>query len=52
MFLPGFDFNYEYAEEWFKNLDKLIHYANLKTGTTGVNFFYSTPSIYTNAKLS
>ena len=48
----GFDFNFEYAEEWFKNLDKLIHYVNLNTSIHGVNMVYSTPSEYTDAKLA
>jgi alpha-mannosidase len=34
-------------DEYYKNLDKLIHYVN-KDGR--VNAFYSTPSIYTEAK--
>lgn len=49
MWTLGSDFQYENANEWYKNLDKLIHYVNLN-GT--VNIFYSTPSIYTKAKLS
>ena len=28
MLTMGDDFNYENAGEWFKNLDKLIHYTN------------------------
>ena len=28
MFTMGSDFQYEDAEEWYKNLDKLIHYVN------------------------
>ena len=28
-FTAGFDFNFEFAEEWFINLDKMIHYINL-----------------------
>jgi lysosomal alpha-mannosidase len=43
----GCDFNYENANTWFKNLDKLIHYVNLDGR---VNAFYSTPSLYTKAK--
>ncbi|XP_078151980.1 alpha-mannosidase-like isoform X2 [Carex rostrata] len=43
MWTMGQDFKYKYAESWFKNMDKLIHYVN-KDGR--VNAFYSTPSIY------
>jgi hypothetical protein len=32
--------------QWFKNLDKLIHYANLDGR---VNAFYSTPMIFTQS---
>lgn len=32
--------------QWFKNLDKLIHYANIDGR---VNVFYSTPSAYVAA---
>jgi hypothetical protein len=48
----GFDFNYEYAEEWFTNLDKLIHYTNLQTGSHGFNMFYSTPAQYARTKIA
>lgn len=41
------DFQYENAAEWFKNLDKLIHYVN-KDGR--LNVFYSTPIEYTQAR--
>ncbi|GJN04751.1 hypothetical protein PR202_ga22323 [Eleusine coracana subsp. coracana] len=47
MFTMGTDFKYQYAETWFRNMDKLIHYVN-KDGR--VNALYSTPSIYTDAK--
>jgi len=43
----GGDFNYQNAQHWYHNLDKLIHYANLN-GT--VNAFYSTPTFYTEQK--
>jgi len=43
----GSDFNYQNADHWYHNLDKIIHYGNLN-GT--VNFFYSTPSLYVDAK--
>ncbi|KAI4387891.1 hypothetical protein MLD38_000281 [Melastoma candidum] len=47
MWTMGTDFQYQYANSWFKQMDKLIHYVN-KDGR--VNTFYSTPSIYTDAK--
>ncbi|KAI8018711.1 hypothetical protein LOK49_LG04G01267 [Camellia lanceoleosa] len=47
MWTMGDDFQYQYAESWFKQMDKLIHYVN-KDGR--INTFYSTPSIYTDAK--
>ncbi|KAJ1454800.1 galactose mutarotase-like domain-containing protein [Pelagophyceae sp. CCMP2097] len=43
----GTDFQYQNAARWYHNLDKLIHYVNLN-GT--VNAFYSTPTLYTDAK--
>ncbi|KAL3720552.1 hypothetical protein ACJRO7_005376 [Eucalyptus globulus] len=47
MWTMGEDFTYQYAESWFKQLDKFIHYVN-KDGR--VNALYSTPSIYVDAK--
>lgn len=47
MWTMGDDFQYQYAESWFKQMDKLIHYIN-KDGR--VNALYSTPSIYTDVK--
>lgn len=47
MWTMGDDFQYQYAESWFKEMDKLIHYVN-KDGR--VNALYSTPSIYVDAK--
>jgi len=47
MWACGSDFNYQNADHWYHNLDKIIHYGNLN-GT--VNFFYSTPSLYTDQK--
>ncbi|KAL8230467.1 hypothetical protein R6Q57_000250 [Mikania cordata] len=47
MWTMGTDFKYQYAESWFRNMDKFIHYVN-KDGR--VNALYSTPSIYTDAK--
>eukprot|EP01064_Diplonema_japonicum_P013576 TRINITY_DN2111_c0_g5_i1.p1 TRINITY_DN2111_c0_g5~~TRINITY_DN2111_c0_g5_i1.p1 ORF type:complete len:1111 (+),score=357.90 TRINITY_DN2111_c0_g5_i1:44-3376(+) len=43
----GSDFNYQNADHWYHNLDKLIHYIN-QNGS--VNAFYSTPTIYVNEK--
>lgn len=47
MWTMGDDFQYQYAESWFKQMDKLIHYVNLDGR---VNALYSTPSLYTDAK--
>ncbi|KAI3665362.1 hypothetical protein L6452_43986 [Arctium lappa] len=49
MWTMGDDFQYQYAESWFKQMDKLIHHVN-RDGR--VNALYSTPSIYTDAKLA
>ena len=43
----GTDFQYQNADHWYHNLDKLIHYVNLN-GT--VNAFYSTPTRYVEQK--
>ncbi|CAF0769192.1 unnamed protein product [Adineta ricciae] len=43
----GSDFQYENANEWFKNMDKLIKYVNAQQANgSDVNVFYSTPSCY------
>jgi len=43
----GSDFQYENANQWFKNLDKLIKYVNAEqVNGSDVNIFYSTPSCY------
>ncbi|XP_021663062.2 probable alpha-mannosidase At5g13980 isoform X2 [Hevea brasiliensis] len=47
MWTMGTDFKYQYAETWFREMDKLIHYVNMDGR---VNALYSTPSIYTDAK--
>ncbi|KAK3006027.1 hypothetical protein RJ639_016109 [Escallonia herrerae] len=47
MWTMGTDFKYQYAQTWFRNMDKLIHYVN-QDGR--VNVFYSTPTLYTDAK--
>ena len=49
-FTLGFDFNYEYAEEWFGNTDKMIYYVNQNTSQHGVNMFYSSPAQVVAAK--
>ena len=48
MLLLGCDFEFENAGTWYTNTDKLVHWLN-QDGR--VNAFYSTPSIYTAAKL-
>ncbi|CAG9760144.1 unnamed protein product [Ceutorhynchus assimilis] len=46
----GDDFNYQDAESWFVNLDKLIYYVNqLQLSGSKYNLIYSTPSCYVNA---
>ncbi|XP_020581253.1 LOW QUALITY PROTEIN: alpha-mannosidase At3g26720-like [Phalaenopsis equestris] len=47
MFTMGTDFKYQYANSWFRQMDKFIHYVN-QDGR--VNALYSTPSLYTDAK--
>ena len=49
----GSDFNYEYAHEWFKNLDILIEYFSRPENKKRyqLNLFYSTPSQYLDAKM-
>ncbi|KAM9769135.1 lysosomal alpha-mannosidase [Menidia menidia] len=43
----GSDFQYENANLWYKNLDKLIHYVNARQANgSNVNVLYSTPSCY------
>ncbi|KAK5925893.1 hypothetical protein CgunFtcFv8_021508 [Champsocephalus gunnari] len=43
----GSDFQYENANLWYKNLDKLIRYVNAEQAGGGkVNVLYSTPSCY------
>ncbi|MEQ2159382.1 hypothetical protein GOODEAATRI_022294, partial [Goodea atripinnis] len=43
----GSDFQYENANLWYKNLDKLIRYVNAQqTNGSNVNVLYSTPSCY------
>ncbi|KAK7316862.1 hypothetical protein RJT34_00622 [Clitoria ternatea] len=47
MWTMGTDFKYQYANTWFRQMDKFIHYVN-QDGR--VHALYSTPSIYTDAK--
>lgn len=48
MVTMGSDFQYQAAHNWFKNLDKLIHYVNERQASgSKVNLLYSTPSCYT-----
>eukprot|EP01025_Chloroclados_australasicus_P041471 TRINITY_DN4390_c0_g6_i1.p1 TRINITY_DN4390_c0_g6~~TRINITY_DN4390_c0_g6_i1.p1 ORF type:complete len:1134 (-),score=134.28 TRINITY_DN4390_c0_g6_i1:1148-4105(-) len=49
LFTFGNDFNYMNAQEYFINLDKLVHYVNLDGR---VNLFYSSPHDYVLAKNS
>ncbi|XP_030638691.1 lysosomal alpha-mannosidase [Chanos chanos] len=43
----GSDFQYENANMWYKNMDKLIHYVNAQQSNgSRVNVLYSTPSCY------
>ncbi|KAK3085809.1 hypothetical protein FSP39_008930 [Pinctada imbricata] len=45
----GGDFNYENANMWYKNLDKLMYYINREHAQGGnINLLYSTPSCYLN----
>ena len=53
MMTMGSDFQYNNAQVWYKNLDKLIKYVNEKqTEGSRVNAFYSTPSCYTKVGLN
>lgn len=46
----GDDFNYQDAEAWFINLDKLIYYVNKRQENGSLyNLIYSTPSCYVKA---
>ncbi|XP_037957691.1 lysosomal alpha-mannosidase isoform X2 [Teleopsis dalmanni] len=43
----GEDFHYQNANSWYKNLDKLIKYANERQiNGSEINLLYSTPSCY------
>ena len=47
MWACGSDFEFQNADHWYRNLDKLVHYLN-KNGT--IHLLYSTPTKYVNAK--
>ena len=50
MWACGSDFQYQNADHWFHNLDKIIHYVNINASLGGpVKAFYSTPSHYTDS---
>ena len=38
--------------EWYRSVDKLIHYVNLNTSVHGVHLLYSSPTKYMDAKLA
>jgi len=46
MMTMGEDFNYQDANMWYKNLDKLIKYLNQTKADHNINLMYSTPSCY------
>eukprot|EP01052_Picozoa_sp_SAG31_P068375 SAG31_NODE_27185_length_430_cov_0.764350_1_plen_142_part_11 len=49
----GSDFQYQNADHWYHNLDKIIHYVNYNASKGGpVVAFYSTPSQYVDAKFA
>lgn len=48
----GTDFNYRQSMEWYRSVDKLIHYVNLNTTTHGIHLLYSSPTQYMDAKLA
>jgi len=48
MLTMGSDFQYENANLWYKNLDKLLNYL-AEHPELGIDAFYSTPSIYLDA---
>ena len=49
MIMMATDFSGENAQTWFRNIDKLIHHVN---ANGKINLLYSTPSIYTAAKIA
>ena len=52
MWACGSDFEFQAADFWYHNLDKMIHYININASNGGpVVAFYSTPSHYTTVKM-
>ena len=49
MFTFGDDFNYQNANQNYKNMDKLIRHMNENSDTHGYHLLYSTPSCYVKA---
>ncbi|CAG2100054.1 unnamed protein product, partial [Medioppia subpectinata] len=46
----GTDFNFQSANKWFTNMDKLIRYTNARQSNgSHINVFYSTPTCYVAA---
>ena len=42
----GSDFQYQNADPWFRNLDKIIHYVNQNASRGGpIKAMYSTPTV-------
>jgi hypothetical protein len=53
MWACGSDFQYQNADHWYHNLDKLIHYINYNASMGGpVVAFYSTPSVSQQLRLT
>ena len=38
--------------EWYRSVDKLIHYVNLNTSIHGIHLLYSSPTRYMDAKIA
>ena len=38
MFTMGTDFRYQYAHTWFRQMDKLLHYVNLVSPMSCLNY--------------
>ena len=48
----GSDFNYRQSSEWYRSIDRLIHYVNMNSSEHGVTLLYSSPTQYMDAKLA